>query len=286
MNLPRIRLSSLPLRRKLLLVVPALLALAGVGVALALTVGSSGGSSGHTALEAVAAPSATPEPTEEPSPTPEPTPAYRTDCDAIRGTPYQSDEERAWYVQNCPSSDSTAAAQAQSVGGGIAGSGDRLVIRSIGVNAPVNVRKVGSDGVMGNPQGPDDVVWYDFSALPGLGGYPGTGGNAAIAGHVDWGVQHSGLGCKNNTVPPPCGAVFWTLRSIQTGASIDYITADGRDIQYSVDWVKNLSGNTDFVDYVTSTGSDVITLITCEGTFNPATHEYDQRMVVRASRVQ
>jgi hypothetical protein len=51
-----------------------------------------------------------PEPTETrlPTITPRPTSTHtpevvnREDCDAIAGTPYQSDEERLWYLDNCP----------------------------------------------------------------------------------------------------------------------------------------------------------------------------------------
>ena len=52
--------------------------------------------------------------------------------------------------------------------------GMRMVIPRIGVNAPVNVRVLGADGNMGNPNGKDDVIWYDFSAFGGMGGFPGN----------------------------------------------------------------------------------------------------------------
>ena len=52
--------------------------------------------------------------------------------------------------------------------------GMRMVIPRIGVNAPVNVRVMGADGAMGNPNGKDDVIWYDFSALQRHGRLPRT----------------------------------------------------------------------------------------------------------------
>jgi sortase (surface protein transpeptidase) len=36
---------------------------------------------------------------------------------------------------------------------------------------------------------------------------------------------------------------------------------------------------------VGATPEEVITLITCSGTFSSATHQYDKRLVVRAERV-
>jgi sortase (surface protein transpeptidase) len=38
-------------------------------------------------------------------------------------------------------------------------------------------------------------------------------------------------------------------------------------------------------DIVGPVGREVVTLITCEGTFNTRTREYDKRLVVRADRV-
>ncbi len=49
-------------------------------------------------------PTITPQATSTPkrvAPTPTPRPPNRKDCDEIRGTNYQSDAEREWYVDNC-----------------------------------------------------------------------------------------------------------------------------------------------------------------------------------------
>jgi LPXTG-site transpeptidase (sortase) family protein len=123
---------------------------------------------------------------------------------------------------------------------------------------------------MGDPDGKDDIVWYDFSNFPGLGGYPGNGGNAVFAGHVDY--------------HPHFLAVFWYLRDARAGDVIDYYTAAGKHLQYTVDWNKNAGPDDDFSVYVSQTGSDLMTIITCDGVFNPATGHYDFRSVVRAHR--
>lgn len=54
-----------------------------------------------------------PLPTATPTPMPQPVvpvaqPENRSDCNAIRGTPYRSDEERSWYLENCVSSTNRA----------------------------------------------------------------------------------------------------------------------------------------------------------------------------------
>ncbi|HEU0075817.1 MAG TPA: hypothetical protein VFS30_17590, partial [Dehalococcoidia bacterium] len=83
----------------------------------------------------------------------------------------------------------------------------RFVIAKFGIEAPLTYRKVPPSGVMPNPDGPDDVAYYDFSDFEHYGGAPGLGGNAVFAGHVDSGSK----ACKNGTVPPPCEAVLWDL---------------------------------------------------------------------------
>ena len=56
----------------------------------------------------------------------------------------------------------------------------RIVIPSIGVDAPITDKGVGADGVMEPPDGPEDVAWYGFTA------FPGSGSNAVFSAHVDY----------------------------------------------------------------------------------------------------
>ena len=150
-------------------------------------------------------------------------------------------------------------------------SGMRFKIPSIGVDAPVTVRSLAGDGQMGAPNGRFDVVWYDFSAYAGMGGYPGEGGNAVFSGHVDY--------------HPNYEAVFWDLRLVGPGDLIEVDLPDGRAIRYSVQWSETISPETDFSSYVARTGEDVITIVTCQGTFDSSTHNYDHRLVVRGIRI-
>ena len=180
--------------------------------------------------------------------------------------------EREWYRENCISSApvsalAVAAAAARPVSvaqatteaatteavttevGTISGSGDRLVIERLGIDAPVNYRTVEADGALGNPVGAYDVVWYDFSAFRGLGGYQGNGGSALIAGHVDYRV-----------VGP---AVFYNLRIAAEGDIISYHRGDGEVVTYAVAWISDLVPETNWNSIVARGREDTLTLITC-----------------------
>jgi len=147
----------------------------------------------------------------------------------------------------------------------------RFKIAKIGVDAPVTIRTVGSDGQMGTPNGRFDVVWYDFSAIPGMGGYPGDGGNAVFSGHVDY--------------HPNYEAVFWDLHLVAPGDVIEVDLPNGATVRYSVSSSETISPEANFSSYVTKTGEDTITIVTCQGTFNSATHNYDHRLVVQGVRI-
>jgi LPXTG-site transpeptidase (sortase) family protein len=144
-----------------------------------------------------------------------------------------------------------------------------LTISSIGVNAPVYGRTVGDNGQMGNPKGPWDVIWYDFSGWGGLGGYPGEpGANAVFAGHVDY--IHVGP------------AVFWSIRDLQPGDQVTVNTPNG-PITYAIQWSQWAEPDQDFTGFVARTGQDSITLVTCIGGFSAG--HYSNRLIVRGVRI-
>ena len=160
------------------------------------------------------------------------------------------------------------------------GDSDRLVISRFGIDAPLKLKTVGSDGQMPDPDNPDDVVLYDFSAYEGLGGGPGTGGNAVMAGHVDSGRKN----CKNGTVKPPCQAVFWDVNKLKTGDEIE-VKVGGESYKYTVKGNQAVSASSGpWEQIVASTAEETITLITCGGTFSNG--EYNNRQVVTAVRVR
>ena len=161
------------------------------------------------------------------------------------------------------------------------GAGDRLVVPKVGINAPLSYKTVGPDGVMPNPNGADDVAYYNFAAWPGLGGAPGLGGNAVFAGHVDSGRTP----CKNGTVPPPCQAVFWDIGKLAIGDEIEVVVGPNT-FRYRVSSNAPVHAETgDWESIVTARAQEQITLITCGGDFNPTTRDYSHRQVVVALRI-
>jgi hypothetical protein len=158
------------------------------------------------------------------------------------------------------------------------GSGDKFVISKFGVSAPLTYRVVGPDGQMPNPDGPDDIAYYNFSAWPGKGGAPGKGGNAVFAGHVDSGAK----ACKNGSVPPPCQAVLWDLNRLRVGDEIE-IVLGGQSFKYAVMTNQPVpANNAPWDTIVSATPDESITIITCGGDFNRETREYTNRQVVTA----
>jgi LPXTG-site transpeptidase (sortase) family protein len=119
-----------------------------------------------------------------------------------------------------------------------------------------------------------DVAWYTFSAAPG------RGSNAVFSGHVDW--YYWGK---------PGEGVFYHLRELQIGDEILLDLEDGSQVRYSVAGnVAVAYDDPNVVDVMDPTSKDVITLITCGGTWqhdysNPNGGNYSHRVIVRAERV-
>jgi LPXTG-site transpeptidase (sortase) family protein len=148
--------------------------------------------------------------------------------------------------------------------------GARFLIPKLGIDAPFTVRTVGDDGRMPNPQGPEDVAWYDFSRWDGLGGLPGKGGNVIVAGHVDY----------INVGP----AVFWDVRTLQPGDRVQIRLTDGNVVEYAIEFNKRVDAdNADWTAIVAATGDESVTLITCVGQF--VNGGYTERQVAWGRRV-
>ena len=143
---------------------------------------------------------------------------------------------------------------------------ERLVVPSIGVDAPVVVVGLDEEGGMVSPDGPDPVGWYTFSPTPG------QPGNTVLSGHRDWRTGVTG--------------VFWRLGELVPGDRISVVLADGNEVAYEV-VLSVLVGPDDMTieEIVGQTPEEIITLITCEGVFDAETKEYDKRRVVWANRV-
>ena len=144
---------------------------------------------------------------------------------------------------------------------------DRLVIPSIGVDAPIVTLGVDGDGVMESPSTPTDVGWYDFTARPG------SASNAVFSGHVDY--RNYGE------------AVFWDLRDVEGGDIVEVYGEDGSVYRYEV--VSSVAYPADEApvsEIVGATETETVTLITCVGTFNRDIRQYSHRLVVQAERVE
>lgn len=139
----------------------------------------------------------------------------------------------------------------------------RLRIPAIGVDAPVVRKGLDVSRRMEAPDRPEEVAWYDFSALPG------EGNNVVLAGHVDF----VGVG----------PAVFWDLWRVRVGDIVELELADGRIARYRVSGLETVEEATAPVERIVGpTPAERLTLITCAGNYNPATGRYDQRLIVVA----
>lgn len=148
--------------------------------------------------------------------------------------------------------------------------GQRLIIPKIGVDAPFTVKTVPGDGQMPNPNGPNDVAFYDFSGFDGLGGTPGLGGNVVVAGHVDY----------INVGP----AVFWDLHTLTAGDRIQIRMTDGSVAEYAVEFNKTVQADdAPWAEIVAGTAEESITLITCAGQFSAG--QYSDRQILWGRRV-
>jgi len=142
----------------------------------------------------------------------------------------------------------------------------RLLIPAIGVDAPISVKGLRPDAVMDVPDGPEDVAWYNFTARPGMGG------NAVISGHLDY--RNYGA------------AVFWRLKELHEGDIVEVRLADGSVLRYQVSLRLSYDARLAPVpEIVGPTSREVVTLITCGGTFDSGSRSYSQRLVVRAERI-
>lgn len=151
-----------------------------------------------------------------------------------------------------------------------------ITVPRIGVDAPIV--QLGFEPGTNIPDVPDtgyEAAWYDFNPAPGLG-Y-----NALFSGHVDWQTADGS----------PIPGVFYRLRELKIGDEIAVTLEDGQTIRYRV--TGNVAAKYDdpnILKAMAPAKKDVITLLTCGGTWEPDPNEknggnYTHRIVVRAERV-
>jgi LPXTG-site transpeptidase (sortase) family protein len=81
-------------------------------------------------------------------------------------------------------------------------------------------------------------------------------------------------------------AVFYRLKEASMGDELQLQLVDGSVARYRVTGVTSYDEATAPVqEIVGPTDTEVVTLITCGGSFDPASREYDKRVVLRAERI-
>jgi hypothetical protein len=134
---------------------------------------------------------------------------------------------------------------------------DSVQIPSLHVRADAVPESVRS-GALGVPGNPDEVGWW----------MPSTG-ELVLDGHVDM----AGFGP---------GALF-SLSSVRPGAAVIVRTAGGTE-HWRVDGVRTYQKGHVPAQLFAGTGPRLV-IITCGGPFDPATHHYDDNVVMYASQL-
>lgn len=142
----------------------------------------------------------------------------------------------------------------------------RLRIPRIGVDARIIPVGVNARGEMDSPNDAWSVGWY----APGF--KPWELGNAVLAAHVDY----------VNIGP----AVFYNLKLLTAGDRLMVLAADSQEYEFEVKEVHHYAASDAPVDRIFGENPNRgLNLVTCGGTFNPRTHDYDQRVVVYTEAV-
>lgn len=141
-----------------------------------------------------------------------------------------------------------------------------LIVPSAGLKS--SIVKVGrtETGAMGSPDNPYVIGWLDSSATPG------ELGNALLAGHRDFEDVSGNVGT----------GVCWELVNTEVGDQM-IVRDNERNIYYVYTVTEASTVNPRdpaSARYLKNTEESVITLITCEGSFNAETHQYSHRRVV------
>lgn len=140
-----------------------------------------------------------------------------------------------------------------------------LDIASINVHTNLVDLAVNSDGSLEVPRAYDVAGWYSRGVAPG------GNGSAVIVGHVDSDKQ---------------AAVFYELRNVKPGSTVDVMRLDRSKVTFAVDGVKQYSKD-DFPTALVYGASDSpqLRLITCGGRFDRQRRVYTDNIVVFAHLV-
>jgi Sortase domain len=137
-----------------------------------------------------------------------------------------------------------------------------VVIKKLGIDAPVEQAGVDRHGNMQVPVNPCDVAWFK------TGPAPGAAGDAVLDGHLDW------------TSGP---SVFWNLNKLKRGDEIDVLRAGGTRVRFIVSGLRYIAHTTVDNGLFSSTGPPMLSLYTCAGTWDARAQTYTQRLIVDAA---
>jgi sortase (surface protein transpeptidase) len=140
----------------------------------------------------------------------------------------------------------------------------QIAIPAIGVSAPVMRLGRNSDGTVEVPPLDNHNLagWYDGSVTPG------AQGSSIVLGHVD---DYSGP------------SVFFNIKTLQRGDTIDIVRADNSTAVFAVDGVqKVVKAQFPTNDIYGNVPYPSLRLVTCGGPFDAASGQYEDNIVVYA----
>lgn len=140
----------------------------------------------------------------------------------------------------------------------------RVRLPTLGVDAAVIATGVDEHGEMEVPENIREAGWYRFSETPGS-----AQGSSVVAGHIDDKIQGRGA--------------FYDLVGLTPGDPVVITTAAGTELGYHVTDVRQIAKAALPVDDLFSLdGPPRLTLITCGGSFDRASRNYRDNIVVTA----
>lgn len=141
----------------------------------------------------------------------------------------------------------------------------RIQVPSVQIDIPVGPVGVQPDGLMEIPSDIRTAGWYQYGPVPSS-----TTGSTVVTAHVDSFEQ--GLG------------PFAYLKQLSAGAAIVVTTADGVDVNYTVESVQNIEKTQLPLDQVFDRdGAPRLVLITCGGQFDDNVLNYSDNIIVIAN---
>ncbi|WP_184731753.1 class F sortase [Saccharopolyspora phatthalungensis] len=138
----------------------------------------------------------------------------------------------------------------------------RVRLPPLGVDAPIRPVLPGPDRQLGVPESPGVVGWWSAGVAPGS-----RHGTVVLAGHVD----------SRRDGP---GALF-RVADLEPGDPVTVTTAQAA-LRYRIEAVRSYPKESLPEDVFDRTGRPRLVLITCGGTFDDSTRQYDHNIVAYA----